>query len=225
MQKLINIFLGFVLISNLAFGQNESLKTVYAVESDTSDYAYVNKLQDLINGERWGFNSSPIGIPTASSTLKPEGKNDYKIDNINDLDLTTAWIEGNPGYGIGESFTIEFNWKKDYEGFGKPYNFYGVIEIFNGYCKSEKIWEENSRIKTLKMYYNGKAICLIHLVDTWQYQSVDLRKYFKNPNFFPNGKMKAKDEDKLKFEIVDVYKGTKYKDTALSEFVAASPPN
>ncbi len=182
-------------------------------------------MQNLIHGERWGFHSGPIGKPKANSTLKPQGKNEYSIENIHDLDVTTAWIEGNTDYGIGESFTIEFDWKENYEGFGKVYNFYGVIEIFNGYCKSEKVWIENSRIKTLKMYYNNIAVCMIELIDTWQYQRLDLRKLFNEPNFYPNGKIYAKDGDILKFEIVDVYKGTKYKDTGLSEFVFASPGN
>ncbi len=225
MNKLYIILLSFILIPNLTFGQNKKLETIYAIESDTSDYSHVNKLEDLIDGERWGFNSGPIGIPSATSTLKSQGQTDYRIENIADLDLRTAWVEGKTDYGIGESFTIEFNWKKDYEGFGKVYNFYGIIEIFNGYCKSEKLWKENSRIKTLKMYYNNRPICLIELVDTWQYQRLDLRKFFKVPHLYPNGEIEPKDGDKMRFEIVNVYKGTKYKDTGLSEFVFDSPGN
>jgi len=220
-----NILIGLILISNLAFGQSKNLETIYAVESDSSDYSHVDKLDDLINGELWGFHSGPIGIPKTKSTLQSQGQNNYKIENIHDLDLTTAWIEGNSDYGIGASFIIEFDWKEDYEGFGKVYNFYGVVEIFNGYCKSEKHWAENSRIKTLKMYYNDNSVCLIELVDTWQYQRLDLRKFFKEPNLFPNADIDAKDGDKLRFEIIDVYKGTKYKDTGLSEFVFESSGN
>ncbi len=219
------IIIGFILLSNFAFGQNDSLEIVFAIESDTSDYSHVSKLSDLINGEDWGFNSGAIGTPSASSTLESQGDNHYEIENIHDLDLTTAWVAGKSDYGIGESFAFEFNWKEDYEGFGKAGNFYGVIEIFNGYCKSEKIWTENSRIKTLKMYYNNNPICLIELVDTWQYQRLDLKKFFKEPGYFPNGKIEAKVGDQLKFEIIDVYKGTKYKDTGLSEFVFESPGN
>lgn len=217
----IKIILGFIFLSNIVFGQNQDLEVVYAVESEISDYSHVGNLSDLINGERWGFHSGPIGIPSASSTLESQGENNYKIENIHDLDLTTAWIEGKPDYGIGEFLTIEFNWKEEYEGFGKVYNFHGIIEIFNGYCKSEKIWAENSRIKTLKMYYNEQPICIIELVDTWQYQQLDLKKFFT----FPKYKINAKDGDKLKFEIIDVYKGTKFKDTGLSEFVFQSTGN
>lgn len=221
MDKFIKIVICFFLISNFAFAQNDRIETVFAIESDTSDYSYVERLEDLINEERWGFHSGPIGIPEATSTLESQGRNEYKIENIHDLDLTTAWIEGSSDSGVGESFTIEFNWEKDHEGFGKVYNFYGVIEVFNGYCKSEKLWNENSRVRTLKMYYNDKPVCLIELVDTWQYQRLDLRKFFNEAT----GETQIKDGDKLKFEIIDVYEGVKFKDTGLSEFVFESPGN
>lgn len=209
------------LICSFTIGRTQDLETVFAIEANPSDYSHVDKLTDLINGERWGFHSGPLGIPTATSTLESQGNNDYKIENIHDLDLTTAWIEGSSDYGIGESFTIEFNWTEEHEGFGKVYNFYGVVEIFNGYCKSETVWKENSRIKTLKMYYNEKPLCLIGLVDTWQYQRLDLRQFFKDSK----GSITAKNGDKMRFEIIEVYEGTKYKDTALSEFVFESPGN
>lgn len=214
-----------VLFSSLTIGRTQDFETIYAIESDPSDYSHVEKLDDLINGELWGFHSGAIGIPKAESTLKSQGQIDYSIENIHDLDLTTAWIEGASEYGQGESFTIEFDWKKEHEGFGEIHSFYGVVEIFNGYCKSEKHWTENSRIKTLKMFYNETPICLIELVDTWQYQRLDLRKFFKEPDSFPDGKVLAKDGGILKFEIMDVYKGTKYTDTAISEFVFESSGN
>ena len=51
------------------------------------------------------------------------------------------------------------------------------------------------------------------------------KKIFNEPDLYPNGKIYAKDGDTLKFEIVNVYKGIKHKDTGLSEFVFESPGN
>jgi hypothetical protein len=209
----------------MTFGQNLKLEIIKSIEASSDDFAHVDKLEELIDGERWGFHSGAIGKPLATSTLISQAKNDYKIENIHDLDLTTAWVDGKDDYGIGESFSIEFSFKEEYEGFGKVYNFYGVIELFNGYCKSEKHWSENSRIKRLKMFFNETPVCFVELVDTWQYQRIDLRKFFKEPNSFPHAPFEVKDGDKLRFEIVEVYKGTKYKDTALSEFVFESSGN
>ena len=43
-----------------------------------------------------------IGEQKASSTLKQQGKQNYKASNIHDLDYSTTWVEGAEGYGIGE---------------------------------------------------------------------------------------------------------------------------
>jgi len=225
MNRTIPILIFFIFNALFTFGQDKELEIIKSSWTSSEGTENEESLEDWINGEFWGFHSGPIGIPFASSTLKPQSNNDYKVENIHDLDLTTAWIEGNEDFGIGESFSIEFSFKEDYEGFGKVYNFYGIIELFNGYCKSEKHWAENSRIKRLIMFFNEAPVCFIELADTWQYQTLDLRKFFKEPNYFPNAPFEIKNGDKLRFEIVEVYKGTKYKDTALSEFVFQSSGN
>lgn len=207
------------LYSVSASGQGTDLITIRAKE-----YKNAKKLADYITGELWGYHSGPIGIPKASTTLKAQGANSFPIKNVSDLDITTAWVEGADGPGIGEYFEFKIKYK-DGEQFGSPYTFYGILEIFNGYCKSEKHWLENSRVKKLKVLLNDHPICFIELVDTWQYQTVDIRQFFKDPNWFPNAPFQIKDNDRLKFEILEIYKGTKYMDTAISEFVADSPPN
>jgi hypothetical protein len=211
--------LALTLFSTSVFGQNSELQIISAIESKEAE-----KLTDYINGELWGYHSGPIGNPSTSSTLKSQGTNSYQIKNVYDLDLTTAWVEGVEGTGIGESFEFKIQYREN-EQFGSPYHFYGIIEIFNGYCKSEKLWTENSRVKKLKVFLNAQPICLIELIDTWQYQSVDIRQFFKEPNWFPNAPYEIKNNDVLKFEILEIYQGTKYLDTAISEFVADSPPN
>src|SRR5690606_27192716 len=45
---------------------------------------------------------------TASSELKPFKEINYSAGNAHDLSYQTAWIEGVPGYGIGESLTYHF---------------------------------------------------------------------------------------------------------------------
>lgn len=208
-----------LLLSVSVFCQNSELKTIRATESKEAE-----KLADYINGELWGYHSGSIGSPNSSSTLMSQGGNSYNIENVYDLDLTTAWVEGVDGLGIGESFEFKIQYQ-DGQKFGSPYNFYGIIEVFNGYCKSEKHWIENSRVKKLKVILNDEPVCLIELVDTWQYQSVDIRQFFREPNWFPNAPFQIENNDVLRFEILETYKGTKYSDTAISEFVADSPPN
>ena len=77
------------------------------------------------------------------------------------------------------------------------------------------------------MYLNQTPICIIELQDTWQYQIVDIGRFFKNleSNQYPDAKYELNNRDQLKFEIMDIYPGTKYKDVALSEFVIKGAPN
>ena len=206
-------------------GQNIDLEVIKSKVATENDLVHSENLNDLIFGEKWGYHSGAIGIAKTSSTLKNSSEINYEIKNIYDLDLRTAWIEGKNDYGKGENFSFKFNYKNPNDIFGNPYNFYGIIEIFNGYCKNEITWKENSRVKRLKVYFNDKPLCFIELKDTWQYQRIDLRKFFKHPNWFPNGKISVVDGDVIKFEIVEIFKGTKYKDTAISEFVFDSPGN
>ena len=129
----------------------------------------------------------------ASSTLANQGKYNYNIRNINDWDPMTAWVEGKQDYGIGEYFEIKAA---------------GINVIYNGYQASPKSWIENSRVKKFKVYKNNIELCYLELTDEMGRQSFelpDLKKY--NPE----------KESVYKFEIVEVYKGTKWQDVAISE--------
>jgi hypothetical protein len=129
----------------------------------------------------------------ASSTLASQGKYNYKIKNINDFDPMTAWVEGKPDYGIGEYFEIKAA---------------GINVIYNGYQASPKSWIENSRVKKFKVYKNNVALCYLELVDEMGRQSFEL----------PDHNTHSSDEETdYKFEIVDIYKGTKWQDVAISE--------
>lgn len=144
---------------------------------------------------------------SVSSYLKPFKGMSYGAKNIHDLSYQTAWIEGVPGYGIGESVTYHF----------PPQNpRITEIIVVNGYVKSEQLWNDNSRVKKLKMYVDDKPFAMLNLIDSRQEQ------HFK---FEPLGygdrenweQLQAKPWWTIKFEILEVYKGDKYEDTAISE--------
>lgn len=150
-----------------------------------------------------------------SSYLKTIGNNIYTEESLDD-DTRTAWVEGVPGYGIGEY--IEFTF---------PY--YGPratsCTLVNGYYKDDITWKKNSRVKTFNVYENDTLIAIVHLKDTKNIQTFDF------PHPIPNrkesedrGPILNKDETfnkpvKLKFVIKDVYKGDKYDDTAISSII------
>lgn len=139
----------------------------------------------------------------ASSELPPSGGNSYYAGNAHDFQAKTAWIEGKPDYGIGESITYVF----DYSNEPDQAEHLGVnkLLIANGYKKSRVLWKANSRIKKLRMYLNGEFYADIELVDAFEIQTVEFE-----PIMFRSGRKE------LKFEILEVYPGTRYKDTAIS---------
>ena len=206
--------------------QQENLESISSKVASRDDYQYANNIEELHTGEKWGFHSRPMGTVVSSSCLKSNKGIKYGIENIGDLNLKTAWVEGRADYGRGENFTftIKFDPKTKY---GSSGQFYGKLEVFNGYCKTEKLWKQNSRVKSLKMYLNSNPVCIIELQDTWQYQCINIGKFFRNleSNQYLDAKYELKSGDQLKFEIVDIYPGDKYKDVALSEFVVEGAPN
>jgi hypothetical protein len=157
-------------------------------------------------GCSWYCGGGPNEI-TASSSLPPGGSITYAASNAHDLSYKTAWVEGVPGYGIGESLTYRFNPESP-----------RITEIIvvNGYVKSEKAWRENSRVKKLKLYVNNKPYAFLNLADSRHEQHFTVEPLGNNDRANWD-LLKQQPPWTLKFEIVEVYKGTKYDDTAISE--------
>ena len=157
---------------------------------------------------------------TSSSFLN--NNSNYKPENLCDNSFKTAWVEGAKDYGIGEYFEYYINKYK----FFKENEFNEEIEafiptiheihLFNGYVKSEKAFKENSRIKKLKMYVDGKPWAILELVDTTSQQIFEIPEinYLKVKN-----RKDYKEDLILKFEILEVYPGNKYQDTCLTELL------
>lgn len=143
---------------------------------------------------------------TASSTLNESGTTSYQASQAHDLNFKNAWVEGAKGEGVGEYLEYHFAAKSPR---------IHTIMFANGYVKSQKAWEENNRVKTLRVYVNNEKYCYLHLEDKRAVQ------VFKLPDMFgysPIMKTQSGLPDwKVKFEIVEVYKGTKFNDTVISE--------
>ena len=144
---------------------------------------------------------------TASSELNPNGSINYSHKNAHDLSYKTAWVEGVKGYGIGEYLTYHV----------QPTNpRITEIIIVNGYVKSDKAWRENSRVKKLKLYIDNKPYAVLNLKDikSNQHFKVEPLGTSKRDN---SEEMKKLPIWEMKFEIIEVYNGDKYDDTAISE--------
>jgi hypothetical protein len=150
-------------------------------------------------GCSWYCGGGPYKV-TASSTLKPSGGITYEAGNAHDFSFKTAWVEGVPRSGEGEY--LEYSFKNESPRVTD-------ILIYNGYVKSAAGWKKNSRVKKLKLWVNGKAFAILELQDTRALQTFKLNG--------PLGRTKDGKDLILKFEILDVYKGDAYDDTAITE--------
>lgn len=143
----------------------------------------------------------------ASSVLAPQGKTSYDASHLAIDDRENIWAEGVDGYGIGESIEI----KQMYLGTGHAELTLYSMCIVNGNAKSATKWQENSRVKSMKLYYEGEYLGDIELEDTIKPQYIDLSPLnIKVGNGF---------DAHFRFEITDVYKGSKYDDTCLTGII------
>jgi hypothetical protein len=136
---------------------------------------------------------------TSNSCLPRQGTVNYIPDNIHDFNLFTAWAPDTIGGVIGKKINFHF----------KPLSpRVNKIIIYDGYLKNYELFKSNSRVKTFKLYVNGNPYALLELKDTTASQTFSITPL--------QSKIKNKDLI-LTFEIIDIYKGSKYSEVAVSE--------
>ncbi|MBI4943576.1 MAG: hypothetical protein HY830_22775 [Actinobacteria bacterium] len=147
---------------------------------------------------------APVDLSTvtaeASSEQDAEGSTSYGADNTLDGKVATAWNSDGKADGAGPGITLTYT-------FDAPVDLRSV-SLTNGYQKVIKsngknrdLYAANSRVKQVKVVTDGGEW-------TWTLQDArapqTLRKEF--------GRTKT-----VTLEILSVYKGAKYSDTAISE--------
>ena len=155
----------------------------------------VENAWDIIDGGcSWYCGGGNYKIKASSSL-----GDSYKAEFANDLSYKTAWVEGKKDEGIGEY--LEYYFENDSPRITE-------IIISNGYMKSEETWKNNNRVKKLKLYVNGVPFGILNLKDSRTDQYFEIGTLGHNKN---------RTDLILKFEILEVYKGSKYNDTAITE--------
>jgi hypothetical protein len=139
-----------------------------------------------------------VGISEAqicvSSELDSQSGNSYTLKNMFDDKLNTAWVEGIEGQGYGEQILVKFD---------NP-TMVSNISVVNGYNKSQSIFSKNSRVRRFNVKASTGNSFNLRLEDKTGWQSFKLNKPEKI--------------EWLELTIDNVHEGTKYQDTAISEF-------
>ena len=134
----------------------------------------------------------------ASSILSPQLGNSYGVQNLFSGSGSTAWVEGQPGQGIGEWIVVEFDGLRLVKGF----------EILNGYQKNSDIYAKNSRVRRLRVVFSQGDSLTFTLQDKFGPQTISLERPVK--------------AYWVQFVIDEVYPGNRYADTALSRLLVAT---
>ena len=180
---------------------------VLKIEYDINGYYIANYIQ---NPYEYGVMRNVV----ADSELK-EGTTVYSAKNLIDGTYSTPWVEGASDFGKNQKIKLNL--------FGNPskfsaFNYETVTHLYllNGFRKNEKTYYENNRIKTLRLWVNGKDCGTVELKDK-PFNTVNDFNFAYEADLLNNERLtKVKS---IEIEILDVYKGTKYNDTCISEIV------
>jgi hypothetical protein len=130
---------------------------------------------------------------TATSTLAPDAAgNRYDAALTKDGDTRTAWSEGVPGAGVGESLDVSFQ---------SPVTLTGV-ELINGYAKSRRLYRRNGRVSQVRVVTDQGSRRSALQDDRLDFQPVEHR----------TGKTEF-----ARIVIDGVFGGERYEDTLISE--------
>ncbi|HAA10275.1 MAG TPA: hypothetical protein DCE41_00730 [Cytophagales bacterium] len=163
----------------------------------------------------WGRMNKPFEVKSISASSQLAG--DYSVENLLDGDLSTAWVEGVEGTGVGESVVLEFD--------NQPW---GGLAIINGYPKSEGTYTTNGRIKKLRLEVEHCYYGETSNVRTFEQEfTFEDRPYIplSEDNLFEVLEVLHEIGDvpdllqKITLTILEVHPGSKYTDTCLAEII------
>lgn len=132
---------------------------------------------------------------SASSYLN-EGSIIYKPELINDGNVRTAWVEGAKDDGIGEWIKLSDQLEQSLMG----------LKIINGYASSSELYNKNNRAKKIRIEFSNGSYIDKDLIDgIMDFQAISF-----------NGLVKT---SYIKITLLEVYRGSQYRDTCLSEVI------
>lgn len=132
-------------------------------------------------------------VVSSSYLYETQYNKGHYATNVIDGTMEHAWSEGVDGDGIGESITLQMNGACRVSGF----------DIYAGYQKSSNAYYKNNRPAKIRIMFDQGGSIEVDLADQMGKQTVT----FASPV----------ETTLIGIEILDVYPGTDYHDTCISE--------
>ena len=175
----------------VAHSKYDSYPTGYSEEDFSRHASYV------IRGNQYFLDHTDYDA-TASSTLKPQGKHHYEVENIKGYsEEGSPWAEGVDGDGVGESITLDVK---------RPLPLYGIL-IRPGYWDygNDSAWKRNNRLAALEITLNDERT----FTETIPDETFEEPYLIRVPDY-------TKQVNKIKLVIKGVHRGTQFRDTCIS---------
>ena len=175
----------------IAHSRNDEYPTGYSEEEQERNASYV------IRNHQFFLDHKDYDA-TASSTLAPQGKHHYDVQNIKGRsEEGSPWAEGAKDDGIGESITLNVK---------RPLPLYGIM-MRPGYWEynNDSLWKKNNRIGALEITLNDEQTFTETIPD----------EIFQNP-YLIRVRDYTKPVTKIKMVIKGVHRGTQFRDTCIS---------
>lgn len=163
-------------------------------ESMLNEYEVANRDLIVEYEKELGYRFSMNNITNISATSSLAEQNMiHSPERLTDGDISTAWVEGVDGQGIGQ--TVKFSFDRSY--------YLKGITIRAGYQKNEDVYAKNSRPKDVTITYSDGSSEQHTLQDINDVQEIILTSNLAT--------------DSISVTIESVYAGNKYEDTVITE--------
>lgn len=163
------------------------------------------KLEEPVLPELMGGCSLKCGFAwTVTVQWTPQGK-PTAVKALNDESADTALIAPAGVSGVGAKVKVSFPRKLPAEVEGQV-PFYG-LDVINGAWKSEELWEQQARLKKVRLYYNDRPFRDVTFADSRRWQRL----------VFPDFMVRS--GDSLTLEVLEIFPGARGNGLAISELV------
>ena len=139
--------------------------------------------------------AGPVKISDVEAKSYYDSGPRYPATKVKDGYVATQWFEGDRGNGLGAWIRVDLGAEKTVT----------KVVLYAGDWKSQKDWQRANRPKELEVKFSDETTEIWTLTDEWK------------PQIFVPSKPKA--TSSIRFKIYQIYNGTAFPDTAISEIL------